>query len=131
MCIRDSSTVVLGGSTIFIKENSNILISGCNVVMTDESSFFVTRSGITVEQNPGVAKFWVRKNTKSGETLAGKVIVIVDNDPNNEVASVDLALAPVALDPNKPDVLTKLPIMEFKETHYNKQQGMHLSLIHI
>lgn len=123
--IKDNSTVVLGGSTISLKENSNVIVTGGNMVMTDESSFFVTRSGITVEQNPVVAKFWVRKNTKSGETLAGKVIVIVDNDPNNEVASFDLALAPVALDPNKPDVLTKLPIMEFKETHYNKKQGMH------
>lgn len=122
--IKDNSTVVLGGSTIFIKENSNIIISGGNVVMTDESSFFVTRSGMTVEQKPRISIVRLRKNTLQGQTY-GRVIVIVDNDPNNEVASIDLVLAPVALDPNKPEVLTKLPIMEFKETHYNKQLGMH------
>ncbi|MBN8671970.1 MAG: hypothetical protein J0L80_14865 [Chitinophagales bacterium] len=122
--IKDNSTVVLGGSTISLKENSNIIITGGNMVMTDESSFFVTKSGMTVEQNPRISIVRLRKSTLQGQTY-GRVIVIVDNDPNNEVASLTYEPAPIALDPNKPDVLTKLPIMEFKETHYNKQQGMH------
>ncbi len=122
--IKDNSTVVLGGSTISLKENSNIVITGGSVVMTDESSFFVTKSGMTVEQNPRISIVKLRKNTLQGQTY-GKVIVIVDNDPNDEVSSLTYEPAPMALDPNKPDVLTKLPIMEFKETHYNKQQGLH------
>lgn len=122
--IKDNSTVVLDGSTISLKENSNITISGGNLNMYDEASFFVTRSGMTVEQKPGISIVRLRKNTLQGQTY-GRVIVIVDNDPNNEVASLTYEPAPIALDPNKPDVLTKLPIMEFKETHYNKQLGMH------
>lgn len=122
--IKDNSTVVLGGSTISLKENSNITISGGNLNMYDEASFFVTRSGMTVEQKPSISIVRLRKNTLQGQTY-GRVTVIVDNDPNNEVASLTYEPAPIALDPNKPDVLTKLPIMEFKETHYNKQLGMH------
>lgn len=122
--IKDNSTVVLGGSTISLKENSNITISGGNLNMYDEASFFVTRSGMTVEQKPSISIVRLRKNTLQGQTY-GRVTVIVDNDPNNEVASLTYEPAPIALDPNKPDGLTKLPIMEFKETHYNKQLGMH------
>lgn len=122
--IGNNSTVTIGGSNINIKENSNIVITGGSVVMTDESSFFVTKSGMTVEQNPKISIVKLRKNTLQGQTY-GKVIVIVDNDPNDEVTSLTYEPAPMALDPNKPDVLTKLPIMEFKETHYNKQQGLH------
>lgn len=122
--IKDNSTVVLGGSTISLKENSNITISGGNLNMYDEASFFVTRSGMTVEQKPSISIVRLRKNTLQGQTY-GRVTVIVDNDPNNEVASLTYEPAPIALDPNKPEVLTKLPIMEFKETHYNKQLGMH------
>lgn len=122
--IKDNSTVVLGGSTISLKGNSNIVIEGGNLNMYDNASFFVTRSGMTIEQNPRISIVRLRKNTLQGQTY-GRVIVIVDNDPNNEVASLTYEPVPIALDPNKPEVLTKLPIMEFKETHYNKQLGMH------
>ncbi len=126
--IKDNSTVVLDGSTISLKENSNIIVNGGNIVFTDESSFFVTRSGMTVEQNPNISKSWIRGNTKPGETVGealDKVVVIVSGDPADAVSGITYVPAPIALDPNKPDVLTKLPVMEFKETHYNKHLGMH------
>ncbi len=122
--IGNSSTVTIGGSNINIKENSNIVINGGNLIINDNASFFVTKSGMTIEQNPRISIVKLRKSTLQGQTY-GKIIVIVDNDPNDEVASLTYEPAPIALDPNKPDVLTKLPIMEFKETHYNKQQGLH------
>lgn len=122
--IGNSSTVTIGGSNINIKENTNIVINGGNLIINDNASFFVTKSGMTVEQNPRISIVKLRKSTLQGQTY-GKIIVIVDNDPNDEVASLTYEPAPIALDPNKPDVLTKLPIMEFKETHYNKQQGLH------
>ncbi|MFN4247400.1 MAG: hypothetical protein ACK4EY_06740 [Flavipsychrobacter sp.] len=126
--IKDNSTVVLGGSTISLKENSNIIVTGGNMVMTDESSFFVTKSGMTVAQNPVVLKSKILPDIKPSEMVVqadGKVVVTVNGDPAGFVAGITYEPAPVALNPKEPNVLTKMPVMKFVETHYNKQIGVH------
>lgn len=126
--IIDNATINIGGSDISVKQYSNIILTGGNVVMTDESSFFVVPNGRMVVQNPVVAKSKIRPDTKPGETVGeadGKVVVTVSGDPADWVTGITYEPAPVALDPNKPDVLTKMPVMKFVETHYNKQTGLH------
>lgn len=98
-------------------------IKGSEKCSVDEdNTFFVLPKGHTVEQNPELAKI---RTQETGKESYGYVTLVVSGDPDRNVTDVQYRPEPVsANDPKDPKATVKLPVMDFKETHYNQKNGI-------
>jgi len=90
---------------------------------------FILPSGNTIEQNPEVEK--VNKQGKwlhaSGKEFAKTMVVIIANDPAQEVAKLVFKPDVVKVatgDPNQPIKYIELPSVELEKTHFNQNNGV-------
>ena len=105
----------------------NIEIKGVDGAYLWGASIFIREDGTAVENDPVLAK--VRRRgpaLQEGEGANGKtLVVVVGDDPTEEVAQVMFEPAPILEDPTDPNstVISEFESSELEKTHVNQNIG--------